>query len=349
MNFKRLWVIFKARNIEYFRDRSALGWNFFFPFLIVAGFSIIFSDTESTTFTVGIFPCESKNVSLKHINISAPLKNEKYIKFVGFESFKKGLDKLKHHKIDFLLKISSPPYKYWVSESSPNGYITEKIFFAGLLQEKYQQIAEKQKIHGTTIRYIDWLFPGIISMNMMFSALWGVGFIVVRYRKNGVLKRLQATPLTSLEYLSAQVLSRIFLLLFTFVVVWFGCDLIFSFQVNGSYYSLFLIFLVGGFNLSSLGLLLASRGTSEEVSSGMINFITWPMMFLSEVWFSIESAPNWLKITAKLFPLTHIIKGARKITNDGATFNDITTELGILIIMAIIFLSIGALLFSWNK
>jgi hypothetical protein len=69
-------------------------------------------------------------------------------------------------------------------------------------------------------------------MNMMFSALWGVGYIVVRYRKNGVLKRLKATPLTAFEYLSAQMLSRIFLLMFTLAVVWIGCDLIFSFYVG---------------------------------------------------------------------------------------------------------------------
>ena len=89
-------------------------------------------------------------------------------------------------------------------------------------------------------------FPGILAMNMMFSALWGVGYIVVRYRKNGVLKRLKATPLTSFEYLAAQTLSRIFLLMFTLVVVWVGCDLVFSFTVEGSYFDLFIVFFLGG-------------------------------------------------------------------------------------------------------
>ena len=112
----------------------------------------------------------------------------------------------------------------------------------------------KEPIQGREIRYIDWLFPGILGMNMMFSALWGVGYVVVRYRKNGVLKRLKATPLTAFEYLSAQMLSRIFLLMFTLVVVWVGCDLIFSFQVRGPYLDLFVVFLLGSLSLTALGL-----------------------------------------------------------------------------------------------
>ena len=131
-------------------------------------------------------------------------------------------------------------------------------------------------------------------MNMMFSALWGVGYVVVRYRKNGVLKRLKVTPLTAFEYLSAQALSRIFLLMFTLTVVWTGCDLIFSFTVLGSYFNLFLVFCLGSLSLTALGLVLASRGTSEEFTTGILNFISWPMMFLSEVWFSLEGAPDWV-------------------------------------------------------
>ena len=83
------------------------------------------------------------------------------------------------------------------------------------------------------------------------SPKWGVGYIVVRYRKNGVLKRLKATPLTSLEYLAAQTLSRIFLLMFTLVVVWVGCDLVFSFHMEGSYIDLFIVFFMGGASLTS--------------------------------------------------------------------------------------------------
>ena len=186
-------------------------------------------------------------------------------------------------------------------------------------------------------------------MNMMFSALWGVGYVVVRYRKNGVLKRLKATPLTAFEYLSAQMLSRLFLLMFTLVVVWTGCHLIFSFAMAGSYFHLALVFFLGSLSLTSLGLILASRGTSEELTTGILNFMSWPMMFLSEVWFSIEGAPRWVKLLSQAFPLTHLLTAARKIMSDGAGLVDILPEVTILSVMSITFLAIGAALFSWTK
>lgn len=349
MNFKRLWTILKSRNREFFRDKSALGWNFLFPFLIIAGFAIIFGGEEYSEFKVGVFPSDQNKLAIKEVDIPESFKNIRYLEFIGFQTAEQGLEKLKHHKIDFLIKIGSPENDYWVSDTSPKGYIVEKLFISSLKPQTKKPVAEKKEIQGSHIRYIDWLFPGILAMNMMFSALWGVGFIIVRYRKNGVLKRLKATPLTAVEYLSAQMLSRIYVLMVTLVIVWIGCDLVFSFNVEGSYLNLFITFFMGGMSLCSLGLLLASRGTSEEFTSGIVNFITWPMMFLSEVWFSIEGSPKWVKTFSQIFPLTHMLRAARKVMNDGAGFLDIGLELLVLSVMTILFLTIGASLFSWNK
>ena len=349
MNFKRMWAIFIARNHEFFRDRSAFGWNFVFPFLLVAGFSLIFGGEGKPEYKVGIFPAVKTDFQMEKAKLPPGLKGMKYLEFIPFESFEVGIEKLKHHKIDFLIELGAAPYRYWISSSSPKGYIVEKVFNASFILPRGNSHALKQEIEGQEIRYVDWFFPGILAMNMMFSALWGVGYIVVRYRKNGVLKRLKATPLTPFEYLFAQTLSRIFLLMFTLIVVWIGCDLVFSFNVEGSYITLFLVFFLGGLSVTSLGLLIASRGTSEEFTSGILNFITWPMMFLSEVWFSIEGAPEWLKLFAKIFPLTHMLTAARQVMNDGAGLLTILPQISILITMILIFLSLGAALFSWSK
>ncbi|MBU1055110.1 MAG: ABC transporter permease [Proteobacteria bacterium] len=348
MSFKRLWAMFHARNLEFFRDWSALGWNFIFPFLIVAGFGLIFGGNDYTEYKVGVFPSQHEIINMKTIDLPSRFTETRYIKFIGFESFESGIAKLKHHKIDFLVKAGSPSHEYWVSDSSPKGYIVEKIFNSALLPD-VKNISEKKEIKGNEVRYIDWLFPGILAMNMMFSALWGVGYIVVRYRKMGVLKRLHATPLTAFEYLASQVLSRIFILVFTLVVVWIGCDLVFHFKVVGSYFDLFIIYFTGGICLSAYGLVIAARGFSEEFTSGVVNFISWPMMFLSEVWFSLEGSPHWIKIIAKLFPLTHMLSAARKVMNDGATLANVAPELAVLVFMTIISIVIGAALFSWNK
>ncbi len=349
MRIKRFWTMFRARNREFFRDRAAFGWNFLFPFLIVAGFGAIFGGQSYTEYKVGLFPHPEIRVLPDQIEIPDAFRSMRLIEFIGVPTESEGLEKLKHHKIDFLLKLGQPPYEYYVSHESPKGYVLEKMFKASLVPPGTALPARKKEIKASTIRYIDWFFPGILAMNMMFSALWGVGYIVVRYRKNGVLKRLKVTPLTAFEYLSAQALSRIFLLMFTLTIVWIGCDLIFDFVVLGSYLDLFLIFCLGSFSLTALGLVLASRGTSEEFTTGILNFISWPMMFLSEVWFSMEGAPEWIKSAAKIFPLTHLLSAARKVMHDGAGLLDVGPEITVLSLMTITFLIIGASMFSWNK
>ena len=102
-------------------------------------------------------------------------------------------------------------------------------------------------------------------------------------------------------------------------------------------------------NLTALGLILASRGTSEEFTSGIINFISWPMMFLSEVWFSLEGAPEWVKSIAEFFPLTHLLTAIRKVMNDGAGIMEVSYEIGFMVVMTFIFLLIGSIAFSWTK
>jgi ABC-type multidrug transport system permease subunit len=349
MSFKRFWTMFKARNREFFRDRAAFGWNFMFPFLIVAGFGVIFGAKASTEYKIGLFPHAPARVAPAETRIPDGLRKMRYIKFIGIPTEAEGLDKLRHHKIDFLLKLGDPPYEYYVSEASPKGYVIEQMFKSSLIPPDFKTGAQKKEIQGSAIRYLDWLFPGILAMNMMFSALWGVGYVVVRYRKNGVLKRLKVTPLSAFEYLSAQALSRIFLLMFTLVVVWLGCDFIFSFTVLGSYVNIILIFFLGSTSLTALGLVLASRGTSEEFTTGVLNFISWPMMFLSEVWFSLEGAPQWVRGVSQIFPLTHILTAVRKIMHDGAGLMDVGVEITILTLTTLAFLSLGALMFSWTK
>lgn len=340
--------MFAARNREFFRDRAAFGWNFLFPFLLIGGFAIIFGGQERHAYKVGLVPCDADTPAGLAECTPNDIEAIKYIKYIGFPTVEIGLNKLKHHKIDLLLDVRKSPYPYWISDTSPKGYIIEKMVM-GSLEDDVPQLDRQQDVAARQIRYIDWLFPGILGMNIMFSALYGVGFVVVRYRKNGVLKRLKATPLSAFEYLSAQMISRLFLLIFTLAILWVGCDLVFDFNVEGKYFDLFVIYLLGCLSMTSMGLVVASRGSSEEFTNGILNFITWPMMFLSEVWFSIEGAPHWVKSFAKLFPLTHLLTGVRKIMNDGAGLVEVSGELTVLCVMTFAFLIIGASLFSWNK
>ncbi len=341
--------MFTARNREFFRDRAAFGWNFLFPFLIIVGFGVIFGGDSRDIYKAGVFPAKSGKRAVEDLTFDDSLKKMKFMEFVGFPRQETGMDLLKHHKIDMLIKNSPGRPEYWVSSTSPRGYVAEQMLRAATMKGDSEKKLLKRSVRGIEIRYIDWLFPGILAMNMMFSALWGVGYVIVRYRKNGVLKRLRATPLTAFEYLSAQMLSRIFLLMFSLVIVWIGCDLIFDFRMEGSYLDVTLVFFFGGCSLTSMGLLVASRGTSEEFTSGILNFITWPMMFLSEVWFSLEGAPDWVKGVSYAFPLTHINNAVRKIMNDGAALYDVSFEVILLGVITLVCLTLGARLFSWHQ
>ncbi|MCD4674480.1 MAG: ABC transporter permease, partial [Desulfobacula sp.] len=316
----------------------------------VAGFGVIFSSDSGSQFKVGIFPVKPAQMIVKDLKIPEKLKTYDYIKIVPFETHDEAMDRLLHHKIDILLENKGPKTRYWISDSSPRGYVLEKLVKESLIPEKmFASRVIKQQIKGEQIRYIDWLFPGILGMNIMFSSLFGVGYVIVRYRRSGVLKRLKATPVTAFEYLSAQLVSRVVILLSTSFLVWFGCDFFFSFKMHGSYFDAFVVFLAGTICLVSLGLIIACRGTNEELTNGFINFICWPMMFLSEVWFSVEGASAWVKSIAKALPLTHFLSALRKIINDGATLSQVSFEITILLVMSLVFLSIGSFLFSWTK
>ena len=347
--WRRTWTIFKARNHEFFRDKSSLGWNFVFPFLVIAGFSFIFNEDNKTMYKVGIVhsdnPAVTSRESSGNLNHYNNFKKSRYIEFIEFKTNAMAMDKLQHHRIDFLIDPDSR--QYWVSKSSPTGYVVEKLFYS----DSRSMIGDfkKQSIDGSEVRYVEWLFPGIMGMNVMFSALFGVGFVVVRYRKNGVLKRLSVTPLKPYEFLTAQIISRMYVILFTTFIVFVGCMVLFRFDCLGTYLNLVIIFSLGGFSMISLGLVVASRSSSEEFANGILNLLTWPMMFLSEVWFSLEGAHPWVQKFSRLLPLTQLIDGARKIMNDGAGLFEIRQQLIALTVMSCIFMLMGSLLFKWHK
>ncbi len=118
--------------------------------------------------------------------------------------------------------------------------------------------------------------------------------------------------------------------------------------MRGSYANLFLISLLGSICLISLGLLVAARLSSEELAGGILNLLTWPMMLLSGVWFSLEGTNPVVRKIAQFLPLTHLVDGARAIMTEGAGFAQVLPELSILLVMSAVFLAIGSLIFRWE-
>jgi ABC-2 type transport system permease protein len=330
---KRFKAVFIARNREFWRDKAVLGWNFIFPFFIVLAISLIFSNNEKPLYKIGLFETDTS---------SSEFFQTRYIQFIPFDNLQEGLFKVQRHQIDMLVSTPNQSLHYWVNSSSPNGYLLEKML------PKTDLPLHREVVIGQEIRYVDWLIPGILGMNLMFSCLFGAGFTIVRYRKNGFLKRLRATPLSAKEFLFAQILSRLFLILIVSIGIYIGCYFMVGFNMLGSYFNLLLMTIAGIFCLTTLGILFSSRGRSEELINGLLNMAIWPMMLLSEVWFSLEGAPQWIQQIALLFPLTHFVQAAREIMTEGASLLQVMDHFCILLTMSVVFLSLGSWLFRWE-
>lgn len=340
----RIWTIFVARTKEFYRDRSALGWNIIFPLLIIIGFSVVFRSESSPLLKVAVIKSNMFEAnSTGNIQFNEFLRL-KYIDFIEFPSREKALESLQKFKVDMVLDTQNNTY--FINESSPNGYLAEQLLKGA---GSTHTLFSKHTFKGRSVRYVEWLFPGILGMNAMFNSLYGVGYVLVMYRKNGILKRFSVAPVRPFEFLTAQILSRMFVMLATTIVVYIGTVLLYGFQCKGSLFTLFLVFALGGFCMISLGLLIACRSDSQEFADGLINIITWPMMFLSEVWFSLEGARPWVQKVSQLLPLTPIVEGARMVMNEGATLFDIRYQLLYLLVVSGVFLLLGSVLFRWQR
>jgi ABC-2 type transport system permease protein len=330
----RLLSVLHARNLEFLRDRSTLLFTLLLPILLVIGMGFVFGGPERPLFKVGVLAPQIDRAA-------HPFLTERYVEFVPLPQEQQAVQKVRHQQIDLLLDLRAPP-RYWVNTDSPKGYIVEKLLLAA------EPSAQRQPVSGAALRYVDWLFPGILGMNMMFSCLFGVGYVVLRYRKSGFLKRLYATPLTAFEFLSAQVLSRLGLILFVTVILYLGIGAIIRFHNAGSTVLLLLLAIMGALSMIALGLTIAARFSSEELVGGLLNLLTWPMMLLSGIWFSLEGSPSWVQWVAHVFPLTHVLDAARAVMLDGAGVAQIAPHLLFLGATALAFLAFGAWSFRWR-
>jgi ABC transporter DrrB family efflux protein len=331
---RRLLSVWHARNLEFVRDRGTLMFTLLLPIMLVVGMSFVFGGPPRALFKVGVLA--------EHIDkASHPFLGEQYVDFVATPAEATALRKLTHQTLDLVVDLRGNG-RYWVNTDSPKGYIVEKLLLAAAPG------AQRQPVTGVAVRYVDWLFPGILGMNLMFSCLFGVGYVVVRYRKSGFLKRLHATPLSAFEFLGAQVLSRLAIIVTVTTILYAGIGTIIGFHSAGNVALLALLLIVGALSLIALGLTVAARFSSEELVGGVLNVLTWPMMLLSGVWFSLEDSPRWIQWVAHVLPLTQVLDAARAVMLDGAGLVQVAPNLLYLAATTLAFLAFGAWSFRWR-
>ena len=344
---RKFLALSHARNMEFIRDKGTLFWNIIFPLFLVFGFTFAFSERDNTFFKVGVTDKPEKLSGF----IAEP-----YVKIVDYEDFELALHKLENHQLDMAINFRDQIYS--TNQESARGRIAARIFTIMQASREPTEnpppadsssgLFREEKIQGEPIRYIDWFVPGVIAMNMMFSCMFGVGWVIIRYRKNGVLKRLKATPVTALEFILSQIFSRLVIVMITATLVYTGTNFFLNFMMKGSYLNLMLLTAITTVCMISLGLAMSTRIRSEELGGGLMNLVIWPMTAFSGIFFSLEGTPRLLQLVSNIFPLTHFTKAARDIMLNGAGLVTIMPNLVSLTGLSIILLAICSLTFRWE-
>jgi ABC-2 type transport system permease protein len=197
-------------------------------------------------------------------------------------------------------------------------------------------------------RYIDFLIPGLLGMNLMGSGLWGVGFSVVQARTKGLLKRFVATPMRKGDYLLSYMLSRlVFLLIEVAALIGFGW-VVFDVGVRGTLTALGVVTLVGAFSFAGLGLLVASRAKTVEAVSGLMNLVMLPMWILSGTFFSYARFPDAMQPFVKVLPLTGLNDALRGVMIDGAALTQLAVPLGVVAAWGALSFVVAVRIFRWR-
>ncbi len=350
---RQFFALLAARNREFYRDRAALGWSLAFPAFVIIGLYFAFSDNNKVLYKVGLV--EATPAQAAADPALARFLGLQHIAFITEPQLADAQRKVARHQLDLLVDpadsvstgATATPTRYWINTDSQNGYMLEQLLMAG--PPAGNGTLSRETLAGKEVRYVDWVIPGVIGMNMMFGCLWGVGYVIVRYRANGVLRRFRATPVAAFTFLSAQVVSRLLITLAITALIFFPSWWLLGFRLEGSLLDLLIITVFGALAMIAMGLVTATRTSSIEVSGGILNFLTWPMMLLSGVWFSLEGTDPWLKQLADLLPLTHFVDGARAIMIDGAGLAVLWPHLLALMAMTTVFMAISAATFRWER
>ncbi len=329
---KHFLPLFFARNREFYRDKGSLAWSLLFPLILIFGLSFALSN-DKYVYKVGVLGPEPAA-------LLAPIP---FLERIAYSDRELALSRLSQHQLDLVLEAGAPT-RYWINSASKKAWFLEQ----SLLRQSATPL-QKHSVAGQEVSYVAWVVPGILSMSLMFSCLYGVGYVIVRYRDLGVLKRYQATPVRALEFLSAQMASRLLISVSTLAVVFLGSSWLLDFPMQGSYLLLLLVAALGALAMISLSLLCAARINSLELINGLLNLISWPMILLSGLWFSLDNAPALVQQISRIMPLSHMVEPARAIMLNGAGWAAIMPHLLVLAAMTVVFLSLAAVLFRWQK
>ena len=324
----------------FLREPEALFWVFIFPILLAVGLGIAFRNRPADVQHVGATSADLVQAMNAGNGLNAILIDEAA-----------GTHELATGRI-VLLAVRKPggvAYKY--DETNPDARN------ARLLADRAIQHAAGQKeavhssndlVHETGARYIDFVVPGLLGMNLMGSAIWGLGFSIVEARQKKLLKRFVASPMPRWQYLASFLLSRLLLLIIEVGVFLGFARLVFGVPFRGSLSELGFLCVLTSLSFSALGLLIASRANTMEAASGLMNFVMLPMWILSGVFFSATRFPAVIQPLVRALPLTAAIDALRANMLEGIALSHLVAPVAVLLAWLVIPFMVSLRIFRWR-
>lgn len=336
-----------TRAREFLREKEAVFWVFIFPVLMTFALGIAFRNTAPDKTPVAI---EAVAADAKVRETEVLLSRSPEVTAMVL-SPDEAAQALRSGKVSIVVKPGNDSFAYRFDPTRPESRSARLLVDDILQREKGRADVVKvgeEKVTESGARYVDFLVPGLIGMNLMGSGLWGLGFTVVIARSRKILKRFAATPMRRSHYLLSFMLSRLMFLVLEVAAIIVFARLVFGFTVRGSWLSVAAIVVLGGFTFSGIGLLVAARPTTIEGVSGLMNFIMLPMWLLSGTFFSSERFPQVLQPFIKALPLTALNNSLRALMNEGASLSSNWMPIAILLAWLFVSFVVALKVFKWQ-
>ena len=376
VRFKQLWQLISALFREIIREPGVLFWGILFPILMSLGLGLAFTKKADVIRKVAVINITERSVvESENSIVSGFLQNNceknviresdtwqwKYIirdEKLGNSVFlfynmkwDEAVKFLKRGTINVLLVGMNDSIEYHFDPMNPDAQLTylklSTIIGKGAVQT-VQSNSEIKPLTVTGTRYIDFLVPGLIAMGVMMSSMWGISYGIIEKRSKKLLRRLVATPMKKSHFLIALITVRITMNFIESLVLFLFALFAFKMTIQGSISALILIFLAGNIAFAGIAVLVSSHTSNTEVGNGLINFVVFPMMVLSGIFFSYQNFPDWSLPVIKNLPLTMLTDGIRSIFNEGAGYHEVALPVLILLAIGTLFFSAGLKIFKWH-
>jgi ABC-2 type transport system permease protein len=331
-----LWNLTVTRLRIFYREPAAVFWVYGFPLIMAMALGVAFRDDPQERIAIDVLrtAASASGARVEADEIAELLSKDSrfHVVISPAEDWKKRLQSGKTDLVIEILSHGQSSYRLWDEPRRAESRLARYAVEAALLRAA-QPASTSAPVHHLEepgSRYIDFLLPGLIGMNLMGGGLWGVGFVLVDMRVRKLLKRFLATPMRRSHFLLAVMLSRLFFTLTDIVLLLVFGYVMFGVRCEGSYLDLSLAVLLGGASFAGIGLLVASRAQTVETVSGLMNLVMLPMWILSGVFFSSERFPEVIQPLINLLPLTALNQLLRGIMLEGASLAALWPQVTIL-------------------